>query len=238
MLQNTIINYDLSFYVNKIEKSEPFVFARYGDGEWNAMFEKTGQNCDGHKYFKQMGEDLKESLNGYSYPNYFMGLQNLATTMYDKNIYDLLKAKNINITWHNSDVFHYASIDGKLLPLIETLKKKNVIFIGPEYLKKISEIIPYSKFIVVPDVDCYLEKEKVINKLSENPQDAIYSFSASMLTEILLYELYKNLKKATLIDFGSLWDPFIGKNSRIYHKEMSKETIHKNLGEQCSTILL
>ena len=37
---------------------------------------------------------------------------------------------------------------------------------------------------------------------------------------LLIDELYDIIgDKCTMIDFGSIWDPFVGKTTRSYHKE-------------------
>jgi len=56
-----IIKPPLEYYLPFI--GTPFAFVRYGDGEFQSiMGNTTGQNCDGHKYFASLGDDLRQSL--------------------------------------------------------------------------------------------------------------------------------------------------------------------------------
>jgi len=230
------LEHDFSYYVDRFKNNKPFTFARYGDGEWNAMFGKAGQNCDGHKYFPKMGLELIKSLQGYKYDNYIMGIQNLAIRQREKEIEQMLVERNFtDIQWCDSDVMHRGSRSGNLKPLVNAMKDKNIVIVGPKYLKDL-DIFKVHYFVEVPKVDCYMKKDDIKKELINfnkyyiyhNHTPAIYSFSASMMAEILLYELYPACSRHFMIDFGSLWDVFVGHNTRTYHKNMSKETIKNN----------
>jgi hypothetical protein len=60
----------------------------------------------------------------------------------------------------------------------------------------------------------------------------VYCFSASMTTNVLIHRLYPLMGETSwLIDFGSLWDVYVGVKSRSgYGKEDWTERIRKNLG--------
>ena len=52
----------LAYYVSMLSGGKPFSFSRFGDGEWNAILGKPGQNCDGHAFFPELGADLRDAL--------------------------------------------------------------------------------------------------------------------------------------------------------------------------------
>ena len=59
----------------------------------------------------------------------------------------------------------------------------------------------------------------VLAKVESETEPLLISLSASMPAEILCDKLYDRIgKQHTIIDFGSLWDPLVGVNSRSYMK--------------------
>ncbi len=92
-----------------------FSYARYGDGEWNAILGKAdskgnpGKNCDNHKYFPDMGKRLKRIIDNK--PKYYIGLQSLAIKQNTgKPEYDRLVKKN---QWCSTEIFTKASKKGR-----------------------------------------------------------------------------------------------------------------------------
>ena len=78
------------------------------------------------------------------------------------------------------------------------------------------------------DVDCYFDKGYVLKKITEYPPDTVFLFAASALSVPAIY--FSERTDCTMIDIGSLLDPYIGFKSRVYHKKMTAETIMKNIG--------
>lgn len=207
---------NLQDFIDKLEHRESFSFSRWGDGEWNAVFGVKGQNCDGHKYFTDMGRRLREILS--SKPTYILGLQPLAVRIYGKHIENL--TKQFELTWINSDVFHNANMDGSISKLWDCLGNKKVLIVGPKHLdsSNISKLFPF-EFYQIPSKNCWIEHDRILNDLNETiKEDHVVLFCASMMTNVLVDELHE---KCTLIDFGSVLDPYVGVNSRRYHKKLN-----------------
>lgn len=213
-------------HIDKINNKERYTFSRFGDGEWNAILEKKGQNCDGHKYFPDMGLRLKEVLT--SSPEYYVGLQNLAHRQNTEIIDNY--ANEYGIKWVASDIFHHASIKGNLQPLLDALDTRNVILVGAEHLKNYNKKF---KFIPVPSKDCWTDYKKTLTRIQEyllqndadnleEPKNYVILFCASMMSNVLIDDLHPiaEVVGVTLIDMGSVFDPFVGKNSRAYHKKL------------------
>jgi len=200
-------------FLEKIKNDECFSYSRFGDGEWNAIFNKIGQNCDGHQYFADMGERLRQVLS--SKPKYFLGLQGLAVRQRGDEIFN-----NYPNDWCSHNVFHRASINKKLNLFFEMLSEKNVVIVGPKYLKEIKKHFSYSDYIIVPDKNCWMSHDKILIKCKELIKEGdIVLFAASMMTNVLIDELHNN--KTTLIDIGSVLDPYVGKSTRSYHKKLN-----------------
>jgi hypothetical protein len=45
---------------------------------------------------------------------------------------------------------------------MKLLKEQKLVFIGGNYLRKISDILPVEKFIEVPEKNCYFEKDRIL----------------------------------------------------------------------------
>jgi len=205
-------------FLEKLKANEPFSFSRWGDGEWNAIFGKNGQNCDGHKYFEDMGAQLSAIVQGS--PEYYMGMQNLAMTIRG----DAINAFNadLGIEWIDADCFHKASIKGFFDTFFEAIKDREVIMVAPERLKSLYNDMQFRGFVEVPLVDCWHEKDATLNMINSMPfKDAVILFCAGMPTNVMIDELYQEHgKECTFLDMGSVFDPYCGYSTRSYHKKL------------------
>lgn len=213
-------------FLEYIDAQIPFSFARYGDGEWNAILgpkkPHKNTNCDGHQYFPEMGQELGEIIK--SEPQYILGIQSLAMRLRGEEIEQFVK--DLNISWCDADILHKASIKGNLDKLFAILNQtpEKIVIVGPEYLRAIRSKIKYGTFIAIPQKDCYLVTKQAINecaKIMTSNRGMIFLFSASMATNVWIDQLYIHFgQDNTLLDCGSVFDPYIGVNKRSYHKDI------------------
>lgn len=197
--------------IKKIENKENFAFSRFGDGEWLNIRKSPGQNCDGNIYFHELGDRLKNIVENKQ--DYYIGAQNLKWNLpsdvaqYKANFY------------HDSDVFHFASMDGKLQPLFEVLKKVHIVYIGNSNLSQLPFI---NEFIEIPMNNVWTQYNKVLNKISSTftNNHKLYLLSAGMCANVFIHDLWALDKTNSYIDVGSVFDPYIGRNSRSYHKNL------------------
>ncbi len=189
-----------------------------GDGELNAIFGKPGSNVDKHEYFPDMGKELKDVI--LSEPDYILGIQPLSLSHYRDKVVEL--AGDLNIDWVNSDVLHDANITEHLKRFFEVLKDQPVIMIAPQRLQKLP--FSYSRFIEIPLINCWTERDRVVNELLTllpKVDYAVLLFCASMSTNVMIHDLYKYYgNKVTMIDLGSCLEPHCGFETRSYHKKM------------------
>lgn len=232
---NSIVAYGLDYYVSLLKSKTPFSFSRFGDGEWNAMFNVPGANCDGHEYLPQLGADLRNAFTRRD--TYFYAMQPHAIRQGGAKIAAFLKKHRIRECWHNTEVYHHANNAGELYPLVEQLRTMNVVVIGPNYLRGLNKkVFRYSHFIEIPRTNCYMVKDAVIKQILElqakDPSPKVFAFSASMASNVMIHELYPYIgKQAWLIDFGSLWDVYMEQMSRGYFSLGNwQEKTEKNLG--------
>ena len=215
--------------LEKIASKQPFSFTRYGDGEWNAIFGKEGANCDNHKYFPELGIKLANCLK--ENPQYFLGMQNLGYTQRTEQINSFLKTNNILEAehWSNADILHHASIKGKFSKFFEAINNvENVILVAPEYIMGIYKFMTYNKFVRVPEQNCFNAYNRIYDeiftkiKMSDKQQHTVVLLVASMPANILVHDLFRNFgQTVSLLDIGSVLDPFVGKATRSYHRNMN-----------------
>ena len=206
---------DFEFYYKMIENNNHFKYSRYNDGELIAVIGKTpnGSNCDGHQYFPEMGFELKQILLNYKYDERYV-LESFdhwyKILPHIKNVLDELKSKNPELTFLNTDFIRisHEQNPSDFFRLLNILKKKKMVIIGPQYLSKLKKYFNF-EHIIIPLKNCYLVKDKIIDQISEinSSNDNYFLFSASMPTKIII-DGFKDDDKNTYIDWGSVWDTF------------------------------
>lgn len=212
------------------DADNPFTFSRWGDGEWRSVLRGTKAgacNCDGHSFYPEMSNDLRAVL--LRKPTYLLGMQNFSMRLYGRPIQNFLDSNNLtDLRWVNADVFHYGAIHGKRKEIVDTVKARKLLVVGPPHLKSLKHSgLPYWDYVQVPPRNCYLHLQDIFRQIvakAEGQQDPLLiSVSASMPAEILCDMLFMQFgTKHTIVDFGSLWDPLVGKLSRSYMKAARK----------------
>jgi hypothetical protein len=213
--------------IRKIDARDPFAFSRWGDGEWHSLFGRVeGRNRCGHRYFPEMGVELKRVLLGR--PSYVLGMQDLALRIYKGRIEKWLFENNLdNLDWINADVFHKLSSKGRIDPLVESLRNTPaLVLVGPNHLRKLEGYLGFGKFVEVPLPDCYLTMGQTLAKLKKVskklPIGSVIAISAAMPANLMIDALARTEagRRLILIDLGSVWDPYAGVKSRSYMKDM------------------
>lgn len=201
---------DFDTMLRKLYAGEVFSWSRWGDGEFNCILNVDGQNCDGHKYFPDLGTALKAVLE--SKPNYFLGLQELGRNIWKGNPeFDRLIALN---TWGSSEILHHASAAGRLQEFFEFIEENvTVIIVGNDTLMG----LPFSFIPVpVPMVNCWESYQSVLAEIeSVVDPGSVVLYSAGMMSKVLIHALRG--RGITQIDTGSVFDPYVGRNTRQYH---------------------
>ena len=220
----------LKFYMDKIKQNKPFSFMRYGNVEWDCILELWHQTRSrSQKFNPSLREALKASLTVKRKGDYFTAMQ---STSFLQRTGILPKAESwlsVNApdhTWYNGEVFTRAAIKGKLYPLIAALKQQRVVVVGPPWLMKLKFA---SVFMPVAKRNCWKDID-VIKAQLRNVKRSVVSFSAGPATKVLIHYLQPIIGNSCwLIDFGSLWDPYCGVNSRRYHGRMNPEKLAMNM---------
>ena len=232
-------NLPLSYYVNMLKEHQPFAFARYGNGEWGCLLgtaKVTGsgsQRLDIEKLRKGIQSSIKSSV-GDKY--FFLGLQSRG---YLANISLLPKieaavAKHFpEVKWVEGEVFAKASWKVQLNPMVRELRKQRMVVVGPKWLKALKHrAFQYEQFIEVAPRDCFKTYRQTRNAILRVKTGSVVSFSAGPTSKALIGAVRRARgDELTLIDFGSVWDPYAGKNTRRYHVRIRKNVQDANLAK-------
>ncbi len=223
----------VSYYADLLAADTPFSFARYGDGEWSAIFGRSGANCDGHPYTSDLGKRLALALKD-QYP-YFYALQYYGLKLDGPRIVDFCVQNSITVPFHNADVFAFANVLGELHPFIKALREKQVVVIGPGYMRDLKSVFPIAEFFEVPQTNCFSAADEISKSIlswGKSKTKIVYSFSASMAANVMIHDLYKDLGKENwLLDLGSLWDLYVGKKTRGWFQTLDlAPAIARNTG--------
>lgn len=225
---------DFDNLLTKLNNNENFAFIRFSDGEMFIMqnrkleLSERGTFVDdvlcGPTYTK---EDFKEFdpqkhsflrqklLDSYQHEqkNYFVGLScaccvGVLSTRWMKS----LRQEKDHLTWAN--LFVNANYPRFINEFVPVLEKKNIVLICNE-----NADLSRSKLNIVKDfrigrnamVNNFNLYEEISKWIEENKiQNHIFCFSASSLTNITVYELFKKYPDNTFLDIGTTMNPVFG----------------------------
>jgi len=216
------------FFLNKIKNNQHFRYSRFNDGELIAIIGQSpqGANCDGHQYFPEMGIELKQVLLDYKFDeNYILeSFDHWYNVLpYIKHILHALKSNNNELSFLHTDFIRIAHEQepDKFNTLLDELKNKKLVIVGPSYLKKLDNHFDF-RFIEVPVKNCYTAKNRIITEMKEisnNEDDVYFLLSASMPANIIIDKFDDG--RNTYLDWGSVWDTFFISNEYNFIKKRS-----------------
>lgn len=226
---------DFEYYLNLIKNDVHFKYCRYNDGELIAIIGKTpnNSNCDGHTYFPEMSIELKNCLLNYKYSdNYILESFDYWYELlpHVKDTLNTLKIENPELTFLRKDFIRlsHEQTPDKFLELLELLKTKKIVIVGPKYLNALNKHINFIH-IEVPLINSYLDKERIIdeiNRINNMSTNNYYLFSASMPTNIII-DKFKDDLNNTYINWGSVWDTFFISEQYSFIRKRSSSNFEK-----------
>lgn len=236
-----IVDNKIDYFIDRLENKRYFSYSRFNDGELICAIKQVkgsppidqDSNCDKHKYFPKMGEELLKTLNRSNCEDYF--IQYLSGWNNDdkfKKHNDLLIRDSLIMgTYQQTDFLQLALRyqPESFKRIVNTLNQYKIMIVGPKYLKDI-KFLNVTNFIEVPSVNCYLKKDEVLQEIKEHlTTDYVVLFSASMATNVLIDELHDQYKDTNfLIDAGSVWDIFFkDKNPKIRQRTPNNNNYKK-----------
>ena len=214
-----IQNVPLSFYCNRLDAGENFKFLRFGDGEFHSYLGSDiviGKNE--HDIYPALTNKIRSIVDNLN-PSHYNALQPYSLTIPEfKNIIP-------DINWLNADVFHNASEAGELAQFFRSLQKRDVVLVSNWEKLKFAQDRSWG-FIRVEDRNCFNDYDFVVYNMGDWSSNTVFLFAASRLSVPVIYD---GPEDCTMIDIGSLLDPYIGRVTRGYHKRMTEEVMKRNL---------
>lgn len=195
--------------IDNVRHLRPMALSRWGDGEWLTIREAPGGNCDGNLYYPELGRRLKQIV---SVPQpYVMGAQFHDHLPSDREKYDQ--------DWIDADILHRASMREELGRFSEALKNVPVVYIGNETLSTLPFI---NEFIEIPYNNVWNQYNQVIDQITEHlgKQTKVFLFSAGMAANVFVHDMWTGHPTNLYLDVGSVFDPYVGRNSRSYHQKL------------------
>ena len=213
----TIQNIPLSFYCSRLDSGENFKFLRFGDGEFHCYLGSDiviGKNE--HEVYPELTSKIRSIVDNLN-PSHYNALQPFSLT--------IPAFQNIipDINWLNADVFHNASEAGELAPFFRSLQKRDVVLVSNWEKRKFNKSWG---FLEVGSRNCFEDYKLILDSITEDSKDKVFLFAASRLSVPVIYD---GPEDCTMIDIGSLLDPYIGRITRGYHKRMTEEVMKRNL---------
>lgn len=245
----------------KFSKHQNFAFSRFSDGEMFVMqniplildknLTQVGETIHGCHYpehdFKKFDPNIEEHQNfrlklieSYKHKaeNYYVGLSCPCCVGEEANSWmkELRDDESEFTTWSN--LFVNANYPLFIEYFVPYIKNREIIVVANEKFNSTkSELkvlrhfpIGYNAMInnlsLIDDISNYIEKHKI--------QDKLFLFSASSLSNILIYELFKKYPNNTYMDIGTTLHKQLGLEiARDYLKAYWTNQFHSDLHKIC-----
>lgn len=215
---------EADYFPSMIRQNKPFTFTRYGDGEWRCICGYSGKNCDGHPYTDKLQNALIRAVCANQ--DLIWGMQRKAMRDMGGQIKQFCEAEGIDRSWYDSDILHKLNCKGTLFPFVSAIKEKTFAIIGPKHVRNVD--LPYAEFVQIPRRNCFLKCNGIYKRILDAVRKCdILLFSASMMTNVLMYRLYPIIgQDVTMIDCGSVWDVYCDVRSRGIFRDESTDWDH------------
>lgn len=201
-------------FLSQIARHDPFTYTRWGTGEWHAVFgERNGFiPKDGYWYFHSLCREVTDVL--LRRPQYSLGLPGDTLTEFGGRVEDYINGCGLwDLDWTHDDALKPV-IAEDVQQLLTAVSHTNLVMVGPPHLRKTWSVLRYKAFIDVPPRNAYLCKDEIVcNTLAalENLKGhCLVSVSAGIAASLVIDKLHNRVgDRHTLIDFGSVWEPFV-----------------------------
>jgi len=209
-------------YVDALAARRPFAVSRWGDGEWSALLGRSGATCDGQVYSRALRKALTAILE--SRPTYDLQLGPMALRRFADDVEAWLTRRRLSFAWGDAGMFARASQDGTLMLVQQALQARTILLVGPSGLRRLDpDVLPIAKHIVIPDRNAFDSIDDLtiatVGAVSwcRDPGPVV-AISAGPAAKVLVHHVSAAFPAATVIDFGSVWDPYAGRQTRTYHR--------------------
>ena len=210
-----VVNHPIEWYVEKIDRCEPFSICTMGDGEFIAAFNQSvgGQNAEATIYTQELCDGLRETFK-YKADNFYFaapeGLKNaplsgIGEARIDKFHQDL----GVDIEYHEMQVWDDAMKAGNFGWLIKALRGKPLTIISNQHMRLL-KFLDYDYFIETGYPNSFDQIPQIIEEVKTKTNGGIYLVMMGLAAPILCQKLHDTMKDSWFLDIGSVWDTFVG----------------------------
>ncbi len=224
------------FIFDNIKNNQKMSLSRYNDGEWVCMLkipDKNLYNVHKVKWDKNTEDFVDKNITPVvkTIP-YYVGISNevLKSEVMVKHIYDYIKDLQI----FDGGLFARWQITGVLFEMLELLKDKNVIIVGPDYLANLKKYINFKH--IITDNELKLKKNTLITKnngfkdrcavvyqyddLAKQLEDSIVDkcvvlYACAFVSKKFIHDYHE--RDIIQIDVGAAFDNVCGLQTRPWH---------------------
>lgn len=195
----------------QIQAKKPLALTRWGDGEWFNIAKRVGSNTDDCIYYPDLGDELKKIVS-IKQP-YYMARR------IDKHCAEDANGFHQNWIQLSASLFANASRGGNLPLFLDVLSQAHVVYIGNKFLGSLPFI---NEFVEIPIKNVWLERDRVLHQIRNTMTDEIkvFCFSAGTATNVFIHQLWETHPNNIYLDVGSVFDPYVGRSTRSYHKKL------------------
>lgn len=227
-----IRDFSMQEILSRIESPNGLQYARFGDGAFYCLRGDQGQNCDGVIYTPDQAVALLEVILN---PNIIHGMAKIGVR--EANASQWLVDNKINIEWVNADTVHDASDNGTLRPFVECISNYKIILVGAKHLTRL-RAFPIHQFIGVHPTHAFEEVpriyQEIVKTLKNNKSVQAYrpivllsAGQAASPTLVSLLSREDSCSGVSVLDIGSIWDPYVGVLSRKNHRQVGHKRIRE-----------
>lgn len=208
---------------NLINNNTPFVFAKFGDGEYFAAVESSGGNCDGTPYTQKLGKEVRGAIQTLAKANAYIGkwTDSPQVAPYFQSIC------NVPIRWENYNIFIFrtsAEYFDRCLPFYQALKsssRQKIYVCNETMLEGTRRFLNINAHIIVDSRNWFETSfDSIFEKIQQtiDSESPIILLSAGMGAKPLIAKIVETYPRATVLDIGSALDLICSsRRTRDYH---------------------
>jgi len=206
-----------------IDARQPFVLARYGDGEWLSIWGESGRTSDGHDLMPQtLGKELLDSLHYWGSLEGRSGIYvGTIERWREREMVQFLARKGLleSIRWVSALLLLEGLGNLSSKALFEAIRNCSgrKLLVGNATLAPVAKSLGLTH-IEVPLRNCYAE----IDSIEESCRFAgpgLIVFCAGMATECLIMRLHRQNPVVMYLDAGHIFDAIVGRRTRRYTQQ-------------------
>lgn len=212
-------------FITNIQTNTPFVFAKFGDGEYNAVIGLHGANCDGTPYTQTLGQKIRDA---FLYLNTFENVYIGKWADFNSVAEYWVKLAQHPIHWADYNLLicrsksEFLNRGLQYFTAIRNAPQQKIYVCNQSMVSLSKDLLNIHDFTVVDPVNWFeASYDRILHDVSskvKNPENVMILTSAGMGAKPLIADLWKKYPKAIIIDVGSALDAVCSlRKSRDYH---------------------